>query len=285
MCKNKTEHHCGFCNMYFKSQLTFDRHQVTPTHLASVKRGGPIVKITFCDTCQIDLSSPKYLRRHLKSEVHQKKLDKLKLLEHLNNSNLAVVSADLKNRDGKVIAQTLMDIEMHKHMLVNHFSICLGPDGDVNIYHDGKSDKLHRYIYYDFYKKKHIPGHPLIDHKNRNPLDNTISNLRPATDVMNSRNKSKRKNTSSNYRGVACRGKNKNSWSCNFLTLEGKHICFYYTQELHAAYHYDLLVKEHKLEYCTPINNIPKPKDFVKKEKDPNKLPQGVGFDIKTQKY
>src|SRR5438445_79202 len=162
MCKNKTEHHCGFCNMYFKSQLTFDRHQVTPTHLASVKRGGPIVKITFCDTCQIDLSSPKYLRRHLKSEVHQKKLDKLKLLEHLNN---------------------------------------------------------------------------------------------------------------------------RNSCSCNFLTLEGKHICFYYTQELHAAYHYDLLVKEHKLEYCTPINNIPKPKDFVKKEKDPNKLPQGVGFDIKTQKY
>ena len=48
-----------------------------------------------------------------------------------------------------------------------------------------------------------ILGESRVDHKNRNPLDNRKSNLRKSSQAQNFRNISKRKNTSSKYKGVA----------------------------------------------------------------------------------
>jgi hypothetical protein len=66
-----------------------------------------------------------------------------------------------------------------------------------------KTMALHRFILGD-------PNCSAIDHINRNKLDNRRSNLREVTDSENCKNKTKRKNTHSKYKGVS---KNRGKWS------------------------------------------------------------------------
>jgi len=214
------------------------------------------------------------LKNHKATKLHKRKEEKIKIVKLLDSSKNKVINVDLKNIEGEIIASTRLNVEVYKHILVNHHIISFS-DNHVNIIHDGITDPLHRYIYYDFYKKKQIAGHPVIDHRNRKPLDNRLCNLRPATRIMNSRNKSKCKNSTSNYFGVSYYRK---QWHCCFL-FDGKNNVFNYENETHAAYHYDLLVKEHKMVYCAPINNIAKPIDFVRKIRKSKieNLPKGIG--------
>ena len=48
-----------------------------------------------------------------------------------------------------------------------------------------------------------------LDHINRNPSDNRISNLREATHLENNKNASKRKDNTSGYKGVNWHARNK----------------------------------------------------------------------------
>lgn len=52
------------------------------------------------------------------------------------------------------------------------------------------------------------------------------------------------------------------------MSHNGDRHIFYYQDELHAAYHRDLLIKEFNMEKLYPLNNIQKPNNFVKKIKN-----------------
>ena len=63
------------------------------------------------------------------------------------------------------------------------------------------------------------------------------------------------------------------------------HNIYRYDNELHAAYHYDLLVIKFGLQNENKFNNIETPKDFVMKENNNDRynLPKGILF--KKNKY
>ena len=91
---------------------------------------------------------------------------------------------------------------------------------NVNLYKNGKAKtcKIHKLVATTFlenpYNKK------CIDHKNRNKLDNKLSNLRYATNSENQMNRSKQKNNTSGITGVIFYKKT-NKWLCN-IKINGK---------------------------------------------------------------
>lgn len=102
----------------------------------------------------------------------------------------------------------------------------------VNLYTNGKSKTLtvHKLVANSFIEN---PENKLcIDHKNRNTLDNYLSNLRWATRSENMQNKSKMKNNTSGFIGVSfCKRSNK--WVAYYtLNSKRKHIGYYETKEL-----------------------------------------------------
>ena len=84
---------------------------------------------------------------------------------------------------------------------------------------------------------------PCVDHKDRNSLNNHLSNLRWCTKKENSQNMSKRKNTTSMYKGV-CFYKPLNKWLAR-IHHNGQLIHLgYYLDEADAGLAYDLKAKE-----------------------------------------
>jgi hypothetical protein len=76
-----------------------------------------------------------------------------------------------------------------------------------------------------------------LDHIDGNPLNNRISNLRPATDFQNTWNQRRRTNNGSGFKGVSF-FKPRRTWRAR-ITHYGKEIClgYYNTPEVaHAAY-------------------------------------------------
>lgn len=93
--------------------------------------------------------------------------------------------------------------------------------------------QLHRIIY--LWHKNNLPS--IVDHKNGNPLDNKIDNLRPANSSENAWNSSKSKSNTSGYKGVFWHTKmkkwtssicihNKLIWLGSFKTPELAHEAY-----------------------------------------------------------
>ena len=95
-----------------------------------------------------------------------------------------------------------------------------------------------------------------IDHKNRNKLDCQKDNLRIATLQQNSANSNKRKNTSSNYKGVSWY-KRFQRW-CAGIQVDGRSINLgYFDDEVEAAKAYDVAALQYFGEYAAI--NFPEP--------------------------
>lgn len=99
----------------------------------------------------------------------------------------------------------------------------------------------------------------IIDHKDHNGLNNTISNIRIANKTQNCTNTLSRKNSVSKYLGVSlmsCKGKNvtHNYWRAQITVLKSKkHIgLFPYTMEgeIKAAKSYDEKAKENFKDFA-----------------------------------
>jgi hypothetical protein len=96
--------------------------------------------------------------------------------------------------------------------------------------------KLHRLI------KPNVPKGYVVDHINRNRLDNRINNLRVCTYKQNSYNKTKPSNSKYKYKGVK---QNKNgSWSASVSKDGKKHTINKIASELEAASIYNALCED-----------------------------------------
>ena len=73
-------------------------------------------------------------------------------------------------------------------------------EGYMQLEHAGKNYMLHRVIWEWHYGA--LPKGYQIDHRDRNPLNNLIENLRPCTQLQNKQNQGIQKNNTLGYRGV-----------------------------------------------------------------------------------
>ena len=113
----------------------------------------------------------------------------------------------------------------------------------VNLCKDGEvsNKKIHRLVAEAFILN--LADLPCVDHKNRNSLNNHLSNLRWCTRKENDQNRSKRKNTTSMYKGV-CFDKKANKWRAK-IQHNGQQIHLgYFSDESDAGRAYDRKASE-----------------------------------------
>jgi hypothetical protein len=100
----------------------------------------------------------------------------------------------------------------------------------------------------------------ILDHINRNGLDNRKANLRPVTCAQNILNRPyvfKRKNSRSKYKGVTWH-KAQNKWQVQ-ICYNGKHKTIaYFQNEIDAAKAYDEAAKKYHKDFA--VLNFPSPR-------------------------
>ncbi len=142
-----------------------------------------------------------------------------------NKYNNSPYRIPLRNKEGKVIDYALVDEDDYEK--VNQYRWHMS-NSYAKGYVNGKNMMLHYFIFQKVEEKN------VIDHINRDRLDNRKDNLREATNSQNSQNITKKNNTSSVYIGVRYR-KERNifSSSCKNVHLGN------FEKEIDAAIAYD----------------------------------------------
>ena len=176
--------------------------------------------------------------------------------------------------------RTIIDKKSYDHIQTNVCSIRRNDSGYAIIYINGKGYRLNRYIYYVIYGNKEPKIKMKIDHINGKRLDNRITNLREVTSSENNTNKSKSSNATSKYYGVS---KSHGLWWCD-IKINGVRCKFSYKNELHAAYHYNLLVIENNMTF-KKLNVMEEPEGFVRKERYGRKSDLPLGICRKGKKF
>jgi hypothetical protein len=116
-----------------------------------------------------------------------------------------------------------------------------------------KTFRIHKLVAEAFIEKSN--DNIVIDHIDRNKLNNNVSNLRYVTSQINSRNITKSKNCSSKYKGV-CFNKRNKKWKLT-ICIDYKTInlgC--YETENEAGKAYNEYITNNKLEGFV-LNDIP----------------------------
>jgi hypothetical protein len=99
---------------------------------------------------------------------------------------------------------------------------------------------------------RELPDGNTLDHRNRNPLDNRIENLRPATQQQQNHNRQQRRDNTSGFIGVT---RNGNKWHARGK-ISGKTIHLgYFTDPVDAARTYDAFARENYGEFA--VLNFP----------------------------
>jgi hypothetical protein len=279
----KTEdHECTTCERIYKSNCALNRHFKTKIHQENLDKLKKLQEINQneylrsnnnsndSDSCYLsgsDILSHEY---HLQGEL-------LNLEQSLNNKIIdeKIYDIPLRDKNNKIVGKTIVDKEVYCYIMEKKLGTFLNQTkGCAGIYVGKKSHRLHRYIYYNFYNNKET-GKMNVIHKDKDKLNNKINNLMQISGTNNSSG-TKRKTATSKYYGIT-KNNGGDTWSF-WLEHEDKNYTAVYPNELHAAYHRDLLIKKLGLQEIRSLNNIKKPEDFVKKKlfKKKDNLPKGV---------
>lgn len=116
-----------------------------------------------------------------------------------------------------------------------------------------KRKKMHRIIL------DAKPGE-IVDHVDRNKLNNTRSNLRIVSKEENIHNQKKRSNTKNRFKGVFYQ-KKLNLWQARCRMNHRDYFLGYFASEIAAAYAYNLKAKE--VSNCALINELPHPESYL----------------------
>jgi hypothetical protein len=243
-----------------------------------------------CELCNVNLNKY-YYDKHENTKNHQHKLKMYNIKLNEQNHKLKLKNStyhkfEFRNKKGNIICETFVDKDVYYHIINNNFKLSYSSNyARINymINNIKNTCLLHHYIYYIYFINDKSPN-MVIDHINNDKLDNRIHNLREITQSDNNRNKLKSINASSQYYGVK---KHYNKWQCcvNYNDIKYTYV---YENEIHAAHHYDLMIKEFNLQF-NKLNNVDKPEDFVLKVKRvKNKLdnlPLGIMYASKNTFY
>lgn len=126
-------------------------------------------------------------------------------------------------RDGKLFSKENWHRLQRKGQEVGSVNNC----GYLKVCVDSKNYLVHRIIYLMHHGK--LPE--LLDHIDRNKLNNNIENLREADKELNSWNRDKQSNNTSGFRGVSW-NKNAGKWHA-YIKIKGKrkHLGLFSTPE------------------------------------------------------
>jgi len=181
----------------------------------------------------------------------------------------------LTNSDKKVL------ISQEDYDMILKYTWCIIPKGYVVGTVNKKIIRIHRFI-------MHAQKGQLIDHQNRNKLDNRRENLRVHTQLQNGQNKTISKTKSSKYRGVYYVKRDKN-YKVEFVYNKKNIYIGKFTYEIDAAMAFDKYVVNNKIEEIEL--NFPEKKSeyidpnyqIIKKEHTSKYI--GVYFNKQAQKY
>lgn len=125
----------------------------------------------------------------------------------------------------------------------------------VYTYIDGKQVYMHSFIVHVLNKQERAAGYT-IDHINRDTLDNRDENLRYVDWDTQNRNKDKRSNTTSIYRGVYW-GKQSSKWMAQATNTETRKLVYLggFDNEIDAALTYDRYVS-HQMNATNVLINF-----------------------------
>lgn len=114
------------------------------------------------------------------------------------------------------------------------------PDGYYRLHVNNKRYLLHRIIF--LYHHGYLPKY--LDHIDRNPSNNRIENLRPATSSQNHMNARKRdSDNSSRFKGVSFHTQNHNWKSRIYINGKEQHIGVYESEKLAALAYNEVAIE------------------------------------------
>lgn len=132
--------------------------------------------------------------------------------------------------------KTIVDDIYYNHLMdVSKWSLWDGYVYSTKGIYNKKRIYLHRYI---LHLENKLINNLQVDHIDRNPLNNTLNNLRIATCQENQRNKGKQKGATSKYIGV-CWHKIALKWEASIKHNQQRYYIGIYDSEEEAAQAYD----------------------------------------------
>lgn len=136
------------------------------------------------------------------------------------------------NRNGKIRnIETGHILDYPNSISCGYYCVCLSKNGKAKTFY------VHQLLANAFIPK--IKGKKIIDHKDRDKLNNNIENLHWVNHSQNSQNKNKRENTTSLYYGV-CWHKKAKKWQASIRINNKSYHIGLFEDEKDAAFNYDI---------------------------------------------
>jgi len=160
-------------------------------------------------------------------------------------------------------------IDKDKEEMLSKYSWYISPQGYASTSFLDENQNNHRISMHRMLMKGRI-----VDHIDRNRINNSMKNLRSSTRSLNSFNTPNRINSGSKYRGVAIQ-KKYNRFMC---MVYGKYVGTF-DDELSAAYRYNEYILEHYKDHqglMSNLNDVEKPAHYITPKQKGEILPKGI---------